>query len=105
MVETLFILVIVSTDLYIFTGAKRKSDETRRTSKKTQKTQKRAWSFEEEGAVRRHLGRYITMGTFPGKNEIEICMKNETVLNRRTWRNIKDFIRNKITANARNARC
>jgi hypothetical protein len=58
---------------------------------------KRPWTNEEKSAVMKHLKRYILMSKIPGKSTIEECIRKETALKGRTWRNVKDFCRNTIT--------
>lgn len=73
-------------------------DQVAITSKQTKKA---PWTQKEKAAVTRHLGQYIVISKLPGKTEIVKCKSNERCLSQRSWQNIKDFIRNKITANAR----
>ena len=57
---------------------------------------KKTWSEHEKAAVERHLGAFMTVQSrLPGKSEIERCLKAEPALKHRSWRNVKDFIRNK----------
>ncbi|XP_072181509.1 uncharacterized protein [Diadema setosum] len=57
---------------------------------------KKIWSNCEKAAVERHLGAFMTVQSrLPGKSEIEQCLKAEPALKHRSWRNVKDFIRNK----------
>lgn len=64
------------------------------------KTKKRPcpWSLEEKNAVLRHFTSHISLAKIPKKDEAEECLKKEKMLQERTWRNIKDFVRNTITS-------
>ncbi|KAJ8023168.1 N-lysine methyltransferase KMT5A-B [Holothuria leucospilota] len=62
---------------------------------------KRVWSESEKAAVLRHFSNHIHLHKLPRKEAIEKCLAQEPCLRRRTWKNIKDFVRNKITSNAR----
>ena len=55
---------------------------------------RRKWTLEEQTAVRRNFGTFIMNKKAPGKADIEAVLKLEPCLRRRTWTNIKDFIRN-----------
>lgn len=59
------------------------------------------WSEEEQAAVKRHLGNFIAMQKLPGKEAIQATLKKERCLQKRNWRNVKDFVRNSITSRAR----
>lgn len=63
--------------------------------------QKVPWSKEEKEAVNRCLWRFIASGKLPGKNHCEQCIQQEPCLRKRQWKNIKDFVRNKIRTEAR----
>ena len=52
------------------------------------------WSPGEQAAVQRHFHQLFLTNTLPGKAQIEKCLKEEPILHGRTWRNIKDNIRN-----------
>lgn len=64
--------------------------------------QKRAWLPEEKKAVMKHLENYILAKKLPGADAIRKCISAEPALKYRSWRNIKDFCRNKITTMDRN---
>ncbi|XP_033111368.1 uncharacterized protein LOC117112369 [Anneissia japonica] len=84
-------------------GKKRRHDDPQAKKALTthnQKLKKTPWTTQEKAAVHRHLGKYITVSKLPGKSEIEKCKSLEPCLHKRRWSN-KDYIRNKITANAR----
>lgn len=51
----------------------------------------------EKETVIKHFQKYLLLKKLPGKREIQNCIDMEIVLSRRTWRNVKDFIRNTIT--------
>ena len=59
---------------------------------------KRPWSEEEKAAVLDCFGHHILQGKIPGKKDIEDCMKKYPFLQKRTWKNIKDFVRNQIAS-------
>lgn len=61
-------------------------------------TKKRTWTEGEKYAVQKHFGRMIILKRLPGKSEIETCLGAEPELRGRTCKNVKDFVRNKITA-------
>lgn len=63
---------------------------------------KRAWSAEEKKAVMKHLDNYILAKKLPGADAIRKCIDAEPALKHRSWKNIKDFCRNKITTMDRN---
>jgi len=55
--------------------------------------EKRPWSFEEKSVVNEHFGHYYVKDGLPGKDEITSCLSNPALQNR-TWKNVKDFVRN-----------
>ncbi|XP_072178107.1 uncharacterized protein [Diadema setosum] len=57
------------------------------------------WSPGEKAAVQRHFHQLILTNTLPRKSQIEQCLKEEPILRERTWRNIKDYIRNSFKQN------
>ncbi|XP_033096323.1 uncharacterized protein LOC117100634 isoform X2 [Anneissia japonica] len=60
------------------------------------------WTEKEAAAVMRHLGNHILTNIIPSKKDIDICLRKEgDTLYRRSWRNIKDFCRNKIVKKSR----
>lgn len=63
------------------------------------KTDRKAkpWSEEEKTAVLRHFRSHISLAKIPKKEESEKCLKKEPCLRTRTWKNVKDFVRNRIT--------
>ena len=63
---------------------------------KTKVVVKKPWSKEEEAAVLRHFGHYVTMGKVPQKLEIQKVLDMESSLERRSWKNVKDFVYNRI---------
>ena len=62
------------------------------------KTIKRPWSEVEKSIVLEYFQQSILRNDVPGKREIEKCMKLHPVLQSRTWRNIKDCVRNRVTS-------
>jgi len=58
---------------------------------------RRPWADEERDAVHSYFARHFAERTLPGKNDIEQCISTHDCLANRSWRNIKDFIRNSQT--------
>ena len=56
----------------------------------------RRWTTLEIEAVMKHLGHRVSTFTLPKKEEIDEALKEEPCLGRRTWRNVKDYVRNQI---------
>lgn len=56
----------------------------------------RKWTEEERKAVMCTLGQFLSLCTLPSKRDIEKAMAQRPTLKSRTWRNIKDFVRNEI---------
>ena len=52
---------------------------------------------EESLVVLSHYEDKIKKGVLPGKADATCLMKDNAVLSNRTWRNVKDFVRNHIT--------
>lgn len=52
----------------------------------------------EKCAVLRHLDTLILMHRLPGKMDVEKCKRAEPDANERSWRNVRDFCRNRITS-------
>ena len=61
------------------------------------KGKKQPWTEGEKAAVLRHFESHIIFGRIPKKDEIGKCLTREPSLEHRTWKNVKDFVRNKIT--------
>lgn len=59
------------------------------------------WTEKEKETVIKQFQKYLLLKKLPGKREIQNCIDTEIVLSRRTWRNVKDFIRNTITTTER----
>ncbi|XP_029964810.1 uncharacterized protein LOC115400888 [Salarias fasciatus] len=65
---------------------------------------KKMWSKAEVAAVMRHFGEHITEGKLASKPECRQCQQAEDpVLSQRSVQNIRDFVRNRITTNKRQA--
>lgn len=76
---------------FVFKGA----DECDAKSKTV--TVKKVWTREEKRAVAAHLGMCLRTRSLPGKAAIiELFKREPTVFQERSWRNVKDFIRNQI---------
>jgi hypothetical protein len=54
----------------------------------------RYWTSEEQAAVKQHFAKFFMTEKLPGKSDIQPVLEIETRLSRRSWRNIKDFVRN-----------
>ncbi|XP_029943204.1 uncharacterized protein LOC115385360 isoform X2 [Salarias fasciatus] len=60
---------------------------------------RRKWEAEEVNAVERHLMKFIETFTVPAKHNCMICLKSEPLaLKKRTWTDVKNYVRNRITA-------
>ena len=55
---------------------------------------RKVWSKEEESAVLKAFADHFKGTSLPGKVECLAAKKNYTVLKARTWRNLKDKVRN-----------
>ncbi|XP_016309118.1 uncharacterized protein LOC107663407 isoform X4 [Sinocyclocheilus anshuiensis] len=67
---------------------------------------KNPWQQTEVQAVERHMMRFITSFTVPGKSDCEKCLKAEPgALKNRDWKNVKFFIYNRITAYKKSLQC
>ena len=56
------------------------------------------WDEEEVCAVEKHLMSFIKEGRVPQKNDCVQCLEAEShALRARTWRGVKDYVRNRIT--------
>lgn len=55
------------------------------------------WTEAERMAVERHFSKFLLLEErgLPGKNDILRCLDAEPDLSRRTWKNIKDYVRNR----------
>ena len=71
--------------------------ETDATAEKHPRQRKKVWTCEEKAAVNEHLGVFLRTRRIPGKQKITEAMKaSGNLFKDRTWRNIKDFVRNQI---------
>lgn len=81
---------------------KKKNTNTTITNPEGAKTRRviarRDWSGAEKAAVLHYFGDYVSRQKLPGKKEIEDCISKEEILCYRSWRNVKDFIRNTAQA-------
>ncbi|XP_026197759.1 uncharacterized protein LOC113149726 [Anabas testudineus] len=72
--------------------------------KKSSAKGKRPWTEPERRAVKKHLGRFIAEGRVPGKEQCITCLTEEEVLGQRSWKDVKNFVNNRIvTLNKRSA--
>lgn len=55
---------------------------------------RKPWTKDENNAIQKYFGNFIGTSILPGKGKIEDVKKVAPVLNSRSWRNIKDKIRN-----------
>ncbi|KAJ8013063.1 hypothetical protein DPEC_G00049410 [Dallia pectoralis] len=62
---------------------------------KTPRKQK-MWSDEARTAVRRQLGDFTKLMKIPGKKECDACIAAEPVLQSRTWKDVKNYVRNTL---------
>ncbi|XP_030211510.1 uncharacterized protein LOC115543093 isoform X1 [Gadus morhua] len=62
-------------------------------------SQKKKWSDKEVAAVESQMGRFITKGTTPGKEQCEECIRRSPeALKNRDWRAVKYYVRNRIVS-------
>lgn len=61
-----------------------------------QNTRRCKWTPQEKETVHRRFATFFLNQKLPGKRDIENVQQTEQVLHHRTWRNIKDFIRNSM---------
>jgi len=54
------------------------------------------WTPEEKTLVLEHFHRYLVEEMLPGKSACEELIRTAPPLRRRSWTNIKDFIRNHL---------
>ena len=64
--------------------------------KETKPINRRPWSAHEKEAVNRRFGHFIQMLKVPGKGDIDLVLKKEKCLSKRSWRNVKDAVHNII---------
>ncbi|XP_076843861.1 uncharacterized protein LOC143488824 isoform X1 [Brachyhypopomus gauderio] len=63
---------------------------------------RKKWGEEEQQAVRKQMGKYISLRTVPGKRDCLECIRKEPdALRSRTWKDIKNYIHNTIQSNKR----
>ncbi|XP_033747261.1 uncharacterized protein LOC117332456 [Pecten maximus] len=55
---------------------------------------RKPWTSSEKAAVKRQLGNHLLLKTLPGKANCEEVLRKEHVLHERTWKQLKDYIRN-----------
>lgn len=60
------------------------------------KAPRRPWRSEEQGAVKRTLGKFFALRKVPGKAECQSCLDANPVLRSRSWVDIKNFVHNTI---------
>ncbi|XP_049319649.1 uncharacterized protein si:ch211-266o15.1 isoform X3 [Astyanax mexicanus] len=66
---------------------------------------RKGWSLEEQRAVKKHMGKYISLQKVPGKDDCSLCLSAEPdALKSRTWRDIKNYVHNTIQSNKRRRR-
>ena len=56
----------------------------------------RPWNEQENDAVMSKFAYCLLTKTLPGKADIELLLAKEECLHRRSWKNVKDFIRNSM---------
>jgi len=62
-------------------------------------SKRRPWTEEEKRECKQKFNDCFTIGFLPGKFRIESAIKEDAVLNGRTWIQIKNYIRNNIKKN------
>uniref|UniRef100_A0AAV2M4Y2 Uncharacterized protein n=1 Tax=Knipowitschia caucasica TaxID=637954 RepID=A0AAV2M4Y2_KNICA len=73
--------------------------------KKNGKKMKRRWTGEEVAAVQRHMTDFIARCRVPGRKFCDQCLRSEPeALKRRDWRDIKNFVHNRIMASKKKTR-
>ena len=55
------------------------------------------WTQEESAAVFSFFGRHIRQNKLPGKALCDECIKLNPCLLRRSWKNVKDYVRNQMS--------
>lgn len=56
------------------------------------------WTKEEKRCVETAFRKHLAVKRLPGKRECEQLLETNDVLRKRTWRMVKDFVRNKIVS-------
>lgn len=65
----------------------------------SEKKGKHKWGEAEVDAVERHMMHFIQGHRIPQKNDCVECLEAEPeALSARTWKGVKDYVRNRITA-------
>ena len=65
---------------------------------------RRGWSEAERTAVHKHLDAFIKQRQVPGKEACMKCINKEKVLGKRTWKDVKNLVYNRVvTLNRRSA--
>nr|XP_029514840.1 uncharacterized protein LOC115128846 isoform X2 [Oncorhynchus nerka] len=54
------------------------------------------WGNEAQAAVRRQLGDFTKLMKIPGKKECDACLAAEPALQGRTWKDVKNYVRNTL---------
>ncbi|XP_071833308.1 uncharacterized protein [Apostichopus japonicus] len=91
-VEDDYSTIAVSSTASDYTDSKVKASEGVKKTK--QNTTKKPWTTEEKQVVARIFKSCFLKNNLPGKDKIMTAIHAEPTLQSRTWRNIKDFIRN-----------
>lgn len=60
------------------------------------KSKRRPWTREEKKAVDEELGTLIRRMKVPGKLDCDRCLRNKSILSKRTWKDIKYYVHNTI---------
>lgn len=63
---------------------------------------KKKWSDEELDALKKYFINHLHSTTLPGKALFEKCQENFPILADRTWRNLKDRLRQLQSTNTKN---
>ena len=65
---------------------------------------RRGWSEAERTAVHKHMDVFIKQRQVPGKEACMKCINKEKVLGKRTWKDVKNLVYNRVvTLNRRSA--
>ena len=65
----------------------------------TDMSKRRPWNEKEIAACVKAFKRYIARGKIPGKYDVEKKQDNVSILRKRSWKQIKDYVRNQIVRN------
>lgn len=55
---------------------------------------RKPWTVAEKAAVKRQMGQFLNLRTLPKKHDCDLALQKEESLKNRTWKQVKDFVRN-----------